>query len=66
MFCLRCRATKEPAGKRADLICTSPTVGNLRGRCPDCGAVMNRRVNLAKLSDVRGSLDITMTKDTDA
>jgi hypothetical protein len=66
MFCLRCRATKEPAEKKADLTCTSSTVGNLRARCPDCSAIMNRRVSLARLSDVRGSLDITMPKHPDA
>jgi hypothetical protein len=31
MYCLRCRATKEPAKRMADLICTGTTVGNLRG-----------------------------------
>ena len=65
MYCFRCRARKEPADRMADLIRTiRPTVvattGNLKGLCPDCLAVMNRKVSLANLSAVRGNLDITV------
>jgi hypothetical protein len=66
MYCLRCRAPKEPLGRMADLICSSPTAGNLRGLCPDCEGLMNRRVNLAKLSDVCGNLGIASPQHTAA
>jgi hypothetical protein len=66
MYCLRCRDTKEPAGRMADLIRTSPTIGNLQGMCPDCQTIMNRRVNLARFHLVRGNLKVSMPKDADA
>jgi len=34
-------------------------LGNLTAICPDCESMMNRRVSLAKLGQVRGKLDIT-------
>jgi len=34
--------------------------GNLVGICPTCESMMYRRVNLAKLEQVRGKLDVTM------
>ena len=66
LYCLRCRARKEPAGRLADLIQTiqqtgkASTTGNLKGLCPDCLAVMNRKVTLTKLASVQGNLDITV------
>jgi hypothetical protein len=35
-------------------------LGNLVGICPDCESMMYRRVNPARLAQVRGKLDITM------
>jgi hypothetical protein len=60
MYCLRCRAPKEPAGRMADLICTNERTGNLRGLCPDCEAMMHRRVSLARIHAIRGDLEITV------
>ena len=34
-------------------------IGNLVGICPDCDAIMNRHVSLAKIEQVRGKIDIT-------
>src|SRR5829696_885487 len=59
-FCLGCRTRKEPAERMADLIEIMPangkpaTTGDLKGLCPDCLAIMNRKVNLARLPSVRG------------
>jgi hypothetical protein len=36
------------------------TLGNLVAICPDCVAIMNRRVSFAKLEQIRGHLRITM------
>ena len=33
--------------------------GNLIAICPDCGAIMNRRVSLAKIGQMRGGMDIS-------
>ena len=63
IYCLRCRTPKSPAENMADYHPHTEKLGNLFGICPDCGAGMNRRVNLAKLSKIRGKLDITIPED---
>lgn len=60
LYCVRCRAPKAPAGDMADYVAVTESLGNLIAICPDCEALMNRRVSLAKLNQVRGKLDITM------
>jgi hypothetical protein len=45
----------------ADYVPTSTTLGNIQGLCPDCGTLMNRRVNVTKLDEVRGDLDVLVT-----
>ena len=59
MYCVRCRAPKSPALDMADYKPVTETMGNLIAICPDCNSIMNRRVSLAKLGQVRGKLDIT-------
>ena len=60
MYCLRCQTPKPPAENMVEYHPQTETLGNLFAICPDCGAGMNRRVNLAKLEQVRGQMDITM------
>ena len=36
------------------------TLGNLVGICPSCNAMMYRRVNLMKLTQVSANLDLTL------
>ena len=60
LYCVRCRSPKAPAGDMADYVQVSESLGNLVAICPDCEALMNRRVSLAKLGQIRGQLDITM------
>jgi Helix-turn-helix domain len=60
IYCVRCRAPKAPAGDMADYQTMTATLGNLSAICPDCDAIMNRRVSLAKLEQIRGQMDITM------
>jgi hypothetical protein len=62
IFCIACRAPKLPAGKIADCIPIGRLAGNLCGICPDCGRLMYRRVNIAKINAVRGDLEITFTQ----
>lgn len=57
-YCLRCRKPKLPAGRKVEYEPISATTGNLRGRCPDCSAIMNRRTSLDKLSTATGGLAI--------
>ena len=60
IYCVRCRVPRNPAGDLAEYQPVTTTLGNLVGICPDCESMMYRRVNLAKLEQVRGKLDITM------
>jgi hypothetical protein len=46
----------------ADCTATGPLAGSLCGICPDCGRLIYRRVNLAKIDAVRGELEITFTQ----
>jgi hypothetical protein len=59
IFCLPCRAPKVPAGKMAECVKASDTVGKLRGICPDCDRMIYRTVNPQKIDAVRGDLDVT-------
>ena len=60
MYCLRCRKPKTPALNMAEYQPKTQTLGNLFGICPDCDTGMNRAVNLTKLEQIRGKLDITI------
>jgi hypothetical protein len=59
MYCVGCRAPKQPAGDMAEYEPITEKFGNLRGICPDCEAMIYRRASLTKLSMVKGKLDIT-------
>ena len=58
IYCIRCRSPKVPAGNMAEYQRINETLGNLIAICPDCELIINRRVNLAKIYDVKGKLDI--------
>ena len=60
IYCVRCRAPKFPADDMAVYSIVTEKIGNLAAICPDCNSIMNRRVSLAKLEQVRGQMDITM------
>ena len=60
IYCVRCRIPKVPAGDMADYQSLTESLGNLIGICPDCEAMMYRRVSLTKLGQIRGHLDITL------
>jgi hypothetical protein len=63
LYCVRCRAPKSPAGDMAEYFLITEKFGNLVGICPDCDALMNRRVSLAKIGQVRGRMDITFPEE---
>jgi hypothetical protein len=62
IYCIACRAPKVPAGNMVDCTPTDSLAANLCGICPDCDRLIYRRVNLAKIDAVRGSLEITFTQ----
>jgi hypothetical protein len=59
-YCFRCRAPRDPTSHKADYVPTTPTSGNLRGTCADCGARMYRRTSLRKLAAVAGDLQVQL------
>jgi len=59
-YCLRCRAPRTSAARKADYLPITPTSGNLRGTCSDCGTRIYRRVSREKLAAVVGDLHVTM------
>ena len=59
IYCVRCRAPKFPAAKMAEYAPVTEKFGNLVAICPDCGAIMNRRVSLARIGQMRGGMDIS-------
>ena len=63
LYCLKCRKPQKPACDMADYVVHTETVGNLRGICPDCETIMNRRVSLAKIDDVGADLEISFPED---
>jgi hypothetical protein len=62
IYCLPCRAPKEPAGDMAEYFPLSEARGNLRGICPTCHRLIHRVVGRAKIDAVRGRLDVTFTE----
>ena len=59
MYCIRCRSPKKAAGRTADYVPITPTLGNLKEICPDCELVMNRRASRESVELIRGDLEIT-------
>lgn len=59
IYCVRCRTPKAPAADMAEYQPITEKFGNLIAICPDCNSIMNRRVSMAKLGQVRGEMDIT-------
>jgi predicted transcriptional regulator len=59
IYCVRCRAPKQPAGEMAEYEPVTEKFGNLKGICPECEGMIYRRASLAKLAQIRGKLDIT-------
>lgn len=61
LYCLRCKAPKPPGGGMAEYRADNDTVGNLTAICPDCSALMNQLVNVAKLAHFMRVFEVTLT-----
>ena len=62
MYCVRCKVVREPAGAMADCKSVTDKIGNLVGICPVCDTLMNRRISLLKIGEVRGNLEISFVQ----
>jgi hypothetical protein len=49
LFCLRCKAVRPPGLGMVELVQPRGGTANARAVCADCGALMHRKVSLAKL-----------------
>ncbi|MEW6671833.1 MAG: helix-turn-helix domain-containing protein [Thermodesulfobacteriota bacterium] len=58
LYCVRCRDPKPPAGNMADYTPVTEKFGNLTAICPDCDAIMNQRVSLARIGQICGKIDV--------
>jgi hypothetical protein len=62
MYCFRCKKPKLPALNMAEYQPRTATQGNLFGICQDCDTGMYKAVNLIKLKQIKGKLDITISE----
>jgi excisionase family DNA binding protein len=62
IYCVRCRASKHPAGSMAEYRPTTERLGNLIGICPDCEGMMYRRASKAKLPAIQAKLEVTFAQ----
>lgn len=60
IYCVRCREPRAPAGGMVEYKRLTATQGNVIGICSTCETLMYRRVNLARLREVCGRLDIAV------
>lgn len=61
-YCFSCRTPREPAGSMADFIPLDTRGGNLKAICSACFGMMQKRVSLSQLSDLKSKLDLTITQ----
>ncbi|MBG1231810.1 helix-turn-helix domain-containing protein [Aestuariivirga litoralis] len=64
LFCLKCKAPKEPLDKRVAYMPFTESSGNFQGICPDCGKRIFRRVSFARLGTFSGKLVIQLPQAT--
>jgi excisionase family DNA binding protein len=61
IYCVRCREARRPAGGVVHCQSLTQTQGTLVGTCPECNCRIFRRVNLSRLDEVRGGLEVRLT-----
>jgi hypothetical protein len=59
-YCFRCRTPRATALNRAEYLPITPSSGNLRGSCSQCGTRMHRRVSMPKLAMAMGNLEVAL------
>jgi len=60
IYCVKCRAPKEPAGGMVDYQPLNEKTGNLVAICPGCESMMYRRTSIAKIEQFSGHMSITL------
>jgi hypothetical protein len=62
IYCVRCRLPQLPAENMVDYEPINSSMGRLIALCPSCNGIINKYFNVAKLAQIQGKLDITVTK----
>ena len=60
LYCFRCRTPKFPDVGMVEYQPVTEKIWNLVAICPDCCTIMNQRVNLAKLEQIRRIYNATL------
>lgn len=61
LYCVRCRAPREPAGGFAEYLPLNPNSGNLRAICPVCDCLMHRRTTREQLPLIQGAIEVALS-----
>ncbi len=59
-YCVKCKKGQLPALGIADFRPANDRWGNLMGICPACETLMYRRTSIARLGEIKGSLNVTL------
>lgn len=62
IYCVRCRLPVKPALDMVDYRPSTATLGSLVGMCPNCEALIYRRVNVTQLDQIRGNLEVSKSQ----
>lgn len=62
IYCVACREPVTPWGNMVDYLPRTEVAGDLVGLCPQCERQIFRRVNVARMSEIRGDLEVTIPK----
>jgi len=61
IFCLKCRAARNPAGGLVRIVAINAASGNLKANCDTCGKPMNRRAPIDRLAAIMPGIDVQPT-----
>ncbi|CCE03757.1 hypothetical protein [Bradyrhizobium sp. STM 3809] len=59
LFCLRCKEPRRPAFDEVEFWPSGPRLGSLRGICPSCTGMMNRRTSTARIKAATADLRVS-------
>lgn len=60
--CMKCRAARRPALGMVDFVPFTPSSGNLRALCEECGTLIHRTANRAQVSALMPNLEVRMVE----
>lgn len=61
IYCLKCRAARNPANGLVRIVLINAASGNLKANCDTCGKAMNRRAPIARLAAIMPGISVQPT-----